>query len=681
MKKKISKYVALMAVLTINASTVLEVANIVDTVAVAETVGNWQDIIVKEGSITYSVIGSDLGTGFNEKFVAGQRYNLNFVGSGEITIYRSGNAQSEPIVRIVDGSVSNKIFNAITLNSGDYIVVKATEGKGITVSYQAVVDTDYSKLTNKIDEANAIDVSRYTKASVAYLEHEINACNAVLENSYVNQATIDDYVTRVDEKMQALVSLATADEIKTLEDLITDAKSINEKEYTKNTYNKMQEIVEDVDYFLGHYEKTQTEIINFTNELKDAINNLEKIPEPVSVDKSALEKLISKAENYKKDDYTVSSFADLERAIKEAKIIVNKTSATQAQIDEEINYLQKAIDNLIKKNENGNSGDEETENIILVDKIHLSDCYYNHYVVYYDVKNDELVFKPSDLSELLGLEPPVSIENISLKGNTTFKVGEENWELVREGNDFTIKYLDERVIGFDSLDEYASLVGKYHMYRLDDNNRAVRITDDALDFDVDYIDLNTDEGQKYNANEEPKMDFNYDENSYRFNLVLNDVNRLAGLSFKYTYDLPKEFVKSDAYRKLIGQKSYSGYIKRNILNCGGYTNAIMEYQIIDGKLEIKVLSTALAEASKHGEPVEDFNGSNKIEKEIVAPVIKAPVRKVNEKKQVIKEAKEAKKVKGELPKMGGELNQNATVVGVGALMLAIILMYRRKFKI
>lgn len=68
------------------------------------------------------------------------------------------------------------------------------------------------------------------------------------------------------------------------------------------------------------------------------------------VDKSELESNINKAEEYKKDDYTEDSFANLENKLNEAKEVFNNAEATQAEVNTANSNLADAMkDDVLKK--------------------------------------------------------------------------------------------------------------------------------------------------------------------------------------------------------------------------------------------------------------------------------------------------------------------------------------------
>lgn len=81
-----------------------------------------------------------------------------------------------------------------------------------------------------------------------------------------------------------------------------------------------------------------------------------------SADKVALEKAIEKAEAIKKGNYTDESWNALQKAIKEAKVVLEDNKATQEQIEKQVKALEDAIKALKTKPEPGKPNPEKPEN-------------------------------------------------------------------------------------------------------------------------------------------------------------------------------------------------------------------------------------------------------------------------------------------------------------------------------
>lgn len=78
-------------------------------------------------------------------------------------------------------------------------------------------------------------------------------------------------------------------------------------------------------------------------------------PDPIEdpdfepADMTALTDLVAKAEQYKEDDYTTSTFTTMKNALASAKVVLANSRATQEEVDSALSELQAAIDGLEEK--------------------------------------------------------------------------------------------------------------------------------------------------------------------------------------------------------------------------------------------------------------------------------------------------------------------------------------------
>lgn len=114
----------------------------------------------------------------------------------------------------------------------------------------------------------------------------------------------------------------------------------NEKEYTADSWSKM--LVELAVARKALTSQDQNEVDIATANLKKAIDNLVKAP----TDYSELKKQIALAEDLRESDYTPSSWANLETALKAARTAL--TYKDQSKVDKAAKNLKNAIQNLVK---------------------------------------------------------------------------------------------------------------------------------------------------------------------------------------------------------------------------------------------------------------------------------------------------------------------------------------------
>lgn len=90
-------------------------------------------------------------------------------------------------------------------------------------------------------------------------------------------------------------------------------------------------------FYLGHSAKARLYL------------DLANIVEVITVDKTDLKTLIDQVKTYHQEDYTSTSFQALETALNTASTVYSNENATQDEIDEQVELLNKAISQLSKK--------------------------------------------------------------------------------------------------------------------------------------------------------------------------------------------------------------------------------------------------------------------------------------------------------------------------------------------
>lgn len=106
----------------------------------------------------------------------------------------------------------------------------------------------------------------------------------------------------------------------------------------------------------GDEEVTQEMVDAANQELQDAMKGLEI----KQGDKTELNKVIAEAEKLNKSDYEEKEFAEMQKALKEAKEMAANGDATQEMVDASVKSLQKAIGKLVPVKNNG-AGDQNSQ--------------------------------------------------------------------------------------------------------------------------------------------------------------------------------------------------------------------------------------------------------------------------------------------------------------------------------
>lgn len=130
-----------------------------------------------------------------------------------------------------------------------------------------------------------------------------------------------------------------------LEAEIAKAEILTEKDYTADSWADLQSALTAAQQVNGDADATQDEVNKACAALQAAYKALVTVPE---VDKSDLLTAINKAEILTEDHYTAASWKVLEAALKAAQQVEADADATQAEVDNACDALNKAVDDLVK---------------------------------------------------------------------------------------------------------------------------------------------------------------------------------------------------------------------------------------------------------------------------------------------------------------------------------------------
>lgn len=137
-------------------------------------------------------------------------------------------------------------------------------------------------------------------------------------------------------------------DISRLEAKLEEAKAVEGKEYTVDSYQALQSAITAAEAVLGKADATQEEVDAQEAALTAALKALIK-ETPETVDKSGLNEQIQKAEKLKETDYTKDSWSTLEEALEMAKEANDNEEATQAEVKEAKDKLETAIKSLVSR--------------------------------------------------------------------------------------------------------------------------------------------------------------------------------------------------------------------------------------------------------------------------------------------------------------------------------------------
>lgn len=127
---------------------------------------------------------------------------------------------------------------------------------------------------------------------------------------------------------------------------IQSVELLDKLKYTEESWNNLTKYLQKANAIVNNENATVFEINLILEKLTDAINNLEKIV----IDKTLLNKKLQEAEKLLEDNFTTETWEVFANALLNAKNISNDENASKLQVDEALQALTTAIDNLQTKN-------------------------------------------------------------------------------------------------------------------------------------------------------------------------------------------------------------------------------------------------------------------------------------------------------------------------------------------
>ncbi|UPW84285.1 S-layer homology domain-containing protein [Lysinibacillus sp. Ag94] len=226
--------------------------------------------------------------------------------------------------------------NQITLTFDKDIVL--TDGAGFTIT---VGDHNITNATFKVDPTDAkkviITLPDGTDVTGKEVTVKYDATQGNLKGT--SGVPVNDFT--VDATAQNPVVNKTA-----LEKEIAKAEALKEADYTAETWAVYKEELAKAQAVLGKGDATQAEVDAAEAALAKAREALQEKP---SVNKTALEKEIAKADALKEADYTAETWAVYKEEIAKAQAVLGKGDATQAEVDAAEAALAKAREALQEK--------------------------------------------------------------------------------------------------------------------------------------------------------------------------------------------------------------------------------------------------------------------------------------------------------------------------------------------
>ncbi|MFB2119968.1 filamin/ABP280 repeat domain-containing protein [Parapedobacter sp. 2B3] len=196
------------------------------------------------------------------------------------------------------------------------------------------LSVDKIGLQSAIDEAGSLMEADYSPASWSTLESALAAAKTVNGNTDVTQTEVD----AAEQALRDAISGLAVDK-SGLQSTIDEAGSVTEADYSPSSWSAFEQALEEAETVYADPHAKQSEVDAAEQALREAMAGL-------SVDKSALEALVTYTEDLSEPDWSPASWLNLQDALAIAQRVLDDTDATQTEVDAALSTLQAAIDNL-----------------------------------------------------------------------------------------------------------------------------------------------------------------------------------------------------------------------------------------------------------------------------------------------------------------------------------------------
>ncbi|NAA13070.1 polysaccharide lyase family 8 super-sandwich domain-containing protein [Enterococcus hirae] len=252
--------------------------------------------------------------------------------------------------KVIEFSIEKEIIEVIekeseiTMDSGAFLFdSKGLKGSSRSITIKVPSEVDKTALEKIVEENQNRNESDYTKESwKKVFTKAMELAQAVLTDPKATQAKVDDAVQAVRKAIEQLQEVTKVDKT-ALEKLVEENQNRNESDYTKESWKVFTKAMELAQAVLTDPRATQSEVDEAVQAVRKAIEQLQEV---TKVDKTALEKIVEENQNRNESDYTKESWKVFTKAMELAQAVLTDPKATQAEVDDVVQAVRKAIEQL-----------------------------------------------------------------------------------------------------------------------------------------------------------------------------------------------------------------------------------------------------------------------------------------------------------------------------------------------
>ncbi len=217
---------------------------------------------------------------------------------------------------------------------------------GLEVPKVEVVDvTELTALVNQAQTVQSQGQKDYTQESWNSFISTLNNAKALLESNDLTQIQVQTAQEELQLAMNSLEKIPVNK--KELEELYNRYCNLAETGYTAESYNSFKTALNQAKTVLNNTNATQAQVNTALANLQTKITQL--TVKPAVVNKSSLQALYNEYRTMQQGDYTDESWQAFQKALNDAKKLLENANATQAQVDAMVTLVKDAKKYLVVK--------------------------------------------------------------------------------------------------------------------------------------------------------------------------------------------------------------------------------------------------------------------------------------------------------------------------------------------
>ena len=185
---------------------------------------------------------------------------------------------------ILDHSTENGVYPETYQLGGSFSDVGNQEHAswqfyGMSTAFPQLTKTWHlQQLKEKVEAVQDMDLAAYTENSVTKLLDASNKAEALLNEESATKPQLKEMIAQLDEARQALVSKTDKH---MLAELIQKAEQLSAQAYTADSWNILQDALDQAKIVMADDNATQTQIDEAADALQKAIDQLQKVKDPI----------------------------------------------------------------------------------------------------------------------------------------------------------------------------------------------------------------------------------------------------------------------------------------------------------------------------------------------------------------------------------------------------------------